>query len=154
MTRSQTWNSEWPNMCSVSAYIRIYLKAKERRVWMRENDGSHNFNFISLSNPAQIDDKNWLCQHHLQLTSSWKMMLHMMFRSIQTFCERHIYWMFPLFFLSPQIDFFLFVVSPQRDFFLSFSSAHFTDHQLHSSYSIILALCALYTFFVPLMQNT
>ena len=27
----------------------------------------------------------------------WKMMLHMMFQSMQTFCEQQIYQMFPLF---------------------------------------------------------
>ena len=51
---------------------------------MRENGGSLDFNFISLPNPM-VDNENWVCRHHLQSTSSWKMMLPAVFWSIQTF---------------------------------------------------------------------
>ena len=84
----------------------------------------------------------------------WKMMPRMMFWSIQFFfCEWHIYWTFPL------VCVFVCVCVQRQTFVLLFLSAHFIiiDCQLHSNYSIILALCAqgyLYVFFVPLLQTT
>ena len=76
-TRSQIWNLEPSSMPTLSAcnIIRIYSKLKGRRlrnrkpstrqhrIWMRENGGSLDFNFISLLN-AMVDE-NWVCWHHL-----------------------------------------------------------------------------------------
>ena len=62
-------------MPSLSAYniFRIYSKVEDyetenktrvdTRIWVRENGGSLDFNFISLLNSAV--DENWVCQHHL-----------------------------------------------------------------------------------------
>ena len=74
-TRSQTWNLEWPTMHSFLAYnIRIYSTVEDHEtenktcldiwiwLWVRENGGSLDFNFISLLNSTV--DKNWVCQHH------------------------------------------------------------------------------------------
>ena len=96
-------------------------------IWVRENGGSLDFNFISLPNPAV--DENWVCWHHLKqfIPGKW--------------C--HIQWfdLFKLFvngILPEHFHFFLCVYG-----YTLFLSAHFIDRQLHSSYSTILALCAL-----------
>ena len=131
---------------SISVYQNL-LKVKGRRlrnwkqnthwhwIWMRENGCSLDFNFISLSNPAV--DKNWVCQHHLQqfIFGKW---CHIMLYDV-SLCSNFLR-------MAYLLNVSTFVVVAQIEsytFFLLFSSAHFTDHQLHFSYSIILALCVL-----------
>ena len=74
-TRSQIWNLERPSMPSLSAYniTRISSKVEDNktenktcvvtRIWVRENGGSLDSNFISLLNSAI--DENWVCRHRL-----------------------------------------------------------------------------------------
>ena len=70
-------------------------------LWMRENGISLNFSFVSLRKSCR--------RHELGLPTLSavvhlrKMMPRTMFWSIQTLCERQIYWMFPLF--RARIDF-------------------------------------------------
>ena len=104
------------------------------RLRMRENGGNLNFNFILLPNPAV--DENWVCWHCLQQFIFEKWCHVQCFDLFNFLGEWHIYWMFPLCVC-------VCVCVQGQTFFLLFSSVHFIDRQLHSSYSIILAFCAL-----------
>ena len=101
---------------------------------MKENGSSLNFNFISLPNPTV--DENRVCWHCLQQFIFGKWCHVQCFNLFNFFCERNIYWTFPLCVC-------VCVCVQGQTFFLLFSSAHFINCQLHSSYSIILASCAL-----------
>jgi len=103
-------------------------------IWMEKNSSSLDFGFISLPNPAVVENR--VCWH------LWKMMLCMMFWSIQAFSEQQIYWTFPLF--RAPVDF-LFTI-----FICHFSELH---HFGFASLLILEKCCTHFLYHWRKMHN-
>ena len=97
---------------------------------MRENGSSFSLNFISLPNPA-VDDKNWVCWHHLQqfIFGKW--------------CCVGCFDPFKFSMNSIFAEHFLFSLSTDRLSFYYFCLVTLQILSYIQVYSVVLALCSL-----------